>query len=362
MVQPALAIEGFCDPKFKAVQDVFAQNWELFAEVGASVAATVDGVPVFDLWGGWADAARERPWQRDTIVVVASTTKGLTGICGNIAIDRGLLDPEAPAATYWPEFAANGKGDVPVKYLFNHTVGLPDLAPGVNILDWEEVVESLAAAAPKWTPGTKLAYHSITYGFLVGELVRRVTGQSLGSFLRSEVCEPLGADAWIGLPEALDERVAELVGADVGGDPQFRRAEIPAGNGHTNARALARIYSALACGGSIDGVHLLSKQAIDDATFASVTGPWEGGLEQVIAMFPALYSLRFSRGFKMNSTFTWMGPNSNAFGDAGSGGSISFADPVARVSFGYAQNAHLGPEAGINSRPGRVIQALYECL
>jgi CubicO group peptidase (beta-lactamase class C family) len=354
-------IEGFCDPQFKAVQDAFVENWDLFAEVGASVAATVDGKPVFDLWGGWSDAAKTRPWDRDTIVVVASTSKGLTGICGNMVIDRGLLDSEEPAATYWPEFAANGKGDVPVKYLFNHTVGLPDLPEGVDILDWEAMVTALAAAAPKWTPGTKLAYHAVTYGFLVGELVRRVTGQSLGTFLRSEVCEPLGADAWIGLPEALDDRVAEVVG-DYYDSPEFRRAEIPAGNGFTNGRALARIYAAVACGGSVDGVHLFSKQTIEDATFASVTGPWEGGLEQVAALYPTLYTLRFARGFKMNSSFTWMGPNSNAFGDAGSGGSISFADPTARVSFGYAQNAHLGPKADIKSRPGRVIQALYDAL
>jgi CubicO group peptidase (beta-lactamase class C family) len=355
-------IEGFCEPQFKAVQEAFAENWELFAEVGASVSATVDGKPVVDLWGGWADAAKTRPWERDTIVVVASTSKGLTGICGNMVIDRGLLDPEEPAATYWPEFAAAGKDRVPVKYLFNHTVGLPDIPEGVNLLDWDEMVGALAAAAPKWEPGTKLAYHSVTYGHLVGELVRRVTGKSLGTFLRDEVCEPLGADAWIGLPEALDDRVAEVVGDYPSADLGFRRAEIPAGNGHTNGRALARIFSALACGGSVDGVHLLSPQTIEDAVFSSVTGPWEGGLEQVVAMFPTLYTLRFARGFKMNSTFTWMGPNSNAFGDAGSGGSIAFADPRSRVSFGYAQNAHLGPKATIDSRPGRLISALYDAL
>jgi CubicO group peptidase (beta-lactamase class C family) len=359
-----VSIDGFCDLQFKAVRDAFAENWELFAEVGASVAATVDGRPVVDLWGGWADGAKTRPWDRDTIVVVASTSKGLTGICGNMVIDRGLLDPEEPAATYWPEFAANGKEQVPVKYLFNHTVGLPAIPDGVNLLDWDETVAALAAAAPQWTPGTKLAYHSVSYGYLVGELVRRVTGKSLGTFLRTEVCDPLGADAWIGLPESLDDRVAEVVGTFLGSDkPEFRRAEIPAGNGHTNARALARIFSAMACGGEVDGVRLCSEQAIEDATFSSVTGPWHGGgLEQVIAMFPALFTLRFSRGFKMNSTFTWMGPNSNAFGDAGSGGSIAFADPQRRISFGYAQNAHLGPEATIDSRPGRLISALYDAL
>lgn len=361
----AIGIDGFCDPAFEAVRAVFAENWELFDELGASVAATVDGRPVIDLWGGWADVNRTRPWERDTIVLVASTSKGLTGMCGNMVIERGLLDPDAPVARYWPEFAACGKGDVPVRHLFDHSVGLPDVPKDAEITDWNSVVTGLANATPQWEPGTAHAYHSATYGHLVGELVRRVTGRTLGTFLQEEVCQPLGADAWIGLPAEFDHRCAELAGSAFPTDVGWRRAEIPAGNGHANARALARIYSVLACGGQLDGVHLLDQGTIDDALSAWRVGPWFGWTDELraaVGVPEELFELRFARGFALNSRFAYMGPNDAAFGYGGSGGSFSFADQEAKVSFAYAQNAHLGQGQQRETRSGRVIEALYDAL
>ena len=362
-----VTIEGYCDPGFENVRDVFAENWELFDEVGASMGVTVDGRSVVDLWAGWSDAAKTRVWQADTIVVTASTTKGLTGLCGNMLIDRGQLDPKAPVAEYWPEFAQNGKEGVLVEHLFNHTAGLPNMPRDVALDDWDGVVEALAAKRPRWEPGTAHSYHAITYGYLVGEVIRRLTGRTVGTFLREEVCEPLDVDAWIGVPPELDDRCAEICGQTGGLESlALRRCEIPAGNGYTNGRSLARIFGALACGGEIGGVRLLSKATIDEAVAKWVTGPWIGFDESLFepdGPIPrSTFGLRFARGFMRSSEMSWMGPNQAAFGSAGSGGSIAVADPDAGIGFGYAQNAHLGPLAGIDSRPGRVLQAVYAAL
>lgn len=372
LVRPTPPIEGSADPRFARVREAFAENWAQFAELGASVAVTVDGKPVVDLWGGWADGARTRPWERDTLVIVASTTKGLTGLCGNMLIEQGLLDPEAPVARYWPEYAVNGKEETKVQHLFDHRAGLPDIPAGVSPTDWDAMVQALAAAAPKWPPGTAHAYHSLTYGHLVGELIRRVSGLSVGTYLREKVCGPLEADAWIGAPAELDSRIADVVVA--GDDPAagfgsnslaIRRAEIPAGNGHTNARSLARIYGALASGGAQDGPHLLAPSTLNDATATWTTGRWFGWTDEMMAragVSHEVFGLRFARGFAMNSSFAWMGPNPKAFGSAGSGGSMAFADRDAGVSFAYAQNAHLEQGQQITSRSGRLIEALYESL
>ena len=362
-----LLIEGFCDPRFAKARDLFAENWDLFEETGASVAATLDGKPILDLWGGWADAARTRPWQADTIVLTASVTKGLTGLAGNMLIDRGLLDPEAPVARYWPEFAAGGKATLPVKSLFDHTAGLPNLPEGTRAVDWDLVVEGLAAATPLWEPGTAHAYHAMTFGNLVGELVVRTMGLSVGQFLQKEICGPLGVDAWIGVGPELDSRVAELTGAywPEWATLPWRRLEAPGVNAHTNARALARIFGALACGGALDGVRLIGQRTLEDATAAAVTGRWFGFTDEVVAssgMPAAVFDMRFARGFSMSNPFTWMGPNPRAFGSPGAGGAIVFADPEARLGFGYAQNAHVGLGHEIDSRSGRIIEAIYDAL
>jgi CubicO group peptidase (beta-lactamase class C family) len=306
------------------------------------------------------------------VVIVASTTKGVTGLIGNMMIEQGKLDPEALVGRYWPEYAVNGKEETKVKYLFDHRAGLPDNPPGVDVTDWNAMVAALAASAPKWEPGTAHAYHSLTYGHLVGELIRRVSGETVGTYLRRHIGDPLGIDCWIGLPEAVDGRVAEVVMA--GGPSErsgmwnntaFRRAEIPAGNGHTNARALARLYAVLANGGDKDGVHMITGKTMDEATASYVTCRWFGMTDEMLAAAKVpddVFKVRFARGFALSNDYAWMGPNPKAFGSGGSGGSLSFADRDARLSFGYAQNAHIGMTHDRTTRSGRLIQAVYDSL
>ena len=365
-------IHGFVDPAFEKVREVFVDNWAQFAEQGASVAVTVGGKPVVDLWGGWADAAHTRPWERDSIVVVASTTKGITGLIGNMLIEQGLLDPEAKVGRYWPEYAVNGKEDTLVKHFFDHRAGVPDIPPGAVMTDWDNMTTALAAAAPKWVPGTDLGYHSLTYGHLVGELIRRITGLSVGAYLRRHIGEPLGVDFWIGTPAELDPRVADVVMANGAPEAQmqvnnlaFRRAEIPAGNGHTNGRALARLYGVLANGGTQDGVHLVNDATLDEAIAHPVSGRWFGMSDEWLASRKAsaeVFKVKFVRGFALNNDFAWMGPNPRAFGAGGSGGSMAFADRDAKLSFGYAQNAHIGTTHDRSTRSGRLIQAVYDSM
>ena len=280
---------------------------------------------------------------------------------------RAAVRKSARRSRYGLEFAQNGKQGVLVGHLFDHRAGLPNMPRGVGANAWDGVVSALAAMAPRWEPGTAHSYHAQTYGYLIGEVLRRITGVSAGTFLRREVCEPLGVDAWIGVPPELDDRCAEVCGQALGfAGEAIRRYESPASNGHTNGRSLARIFGAMACGGEIDGIRLLSKQTLDDAIATWVTGPWIGfdmSLLEPDGPIPRnIFGLRFGRGFMRASEMSWMGPNTGAFGSAGSGGSIGVADPVARVGFGYAQNSHQGPLAGIDSRPGRILQALYACL
>src|SRR5262245_17237434 len=297
-------IDGQCDPRFAAVRDTFAAAFEAGREVGASFAATAEGRTVVDLWGGYADAARTRPWQRDTIVNVFSTTKAMTALCAHILVERGLIDLDAPVVRYWPEFAAAGKDTIPVRMLLSHTAGLAAIRERISLdtlYDWDRYAAAIAAQAPWWEPGTANGYHALTFGHLVGELIRRTSGKSVGQFLRDEVTAPLGADFHIGLPASEDDRCGEMIGATAAenaaaglgtpapdslrakvlGNPPlrpdqanttaWRRAEIPAANGHGNARSVARVLSALACGGSVDGVRLLGEQAIPRATWCSAS-------------------------------------------------------------------------------------------
>jgi CubicO group peptidase (beta-lactamase class C family) len=209
-------IHGHCDPRFAAVRTAFEENFRDRGELGAAVAVTVGGETVVDLWGGWADAARTRPWERDTLVNVWSTTKGPTALCAHVLADRGLVDFDAPVAAYWPEFAAAGKEKVLVRHLLSHRAGLSGLREPhslADLYDWELTCARLAATEPWWEPGTRSGYHALTYGFLVGEVVRRVSGLLPGAFLEREVTGPLGVDFTVGLPEQEAGRVAELVHA-----------------------------------------------------------------------------------------------------------------------------------------------------
>ncbi|HEY8768076.1 MAG TPA: serine hydrolase domain-containing protein, partial [Dehalococcoidia bacterium] len=209
-------IKGTCKDRFQRVKEAFAANFEDHGEVGASLAVMVDGEMAVDLWGGYADGQRTRPWERDTIVNTYSTTKGMTAICANQLIEQGRLDPEAPVARYWPEFAQAGKDKLPVKYLLSHKAGLPAVSqtlPREASYDWQPLVDALAAQEPWWEPGTTHGYHAVTFGHLVGEVVRRVSGMTVGNYFRKQVAEPLGIDFYIGFGPELDPRCAEMIPA-----------------------------------------------------------------------------------------------------------------------------------------------------
>lgn len=384
-------IDGDCDPRFIRVREVFLENFASRGELGASIAVTIDNRPVVDLWGGFSDASRSVKWTRDTIVNVYSTTKGLTAIAAHRLVDQGRLDLDAPVATYWPEFAQGGKDKLPVRMLLNHQAGLPavraplpDDAPFV----WDQMVAALAAEKPWWIPGTRHGYHAFTFGWLVGEVIRRISGVTPGTYFRQEIAEPLGLDCHIGLDTKQDSRVAPLLAAPppkpgevspmaaLLADPEsiaakaianppslippvavntrrWRGAEIPAANGHTNARALAGLYSALASGGIADGYHLLSPAAITRChTQESL------GLDAVMGQ-----RSRFSTGFMLSQPGpeTSLGPNPQAFGHPGAGGSIGFADPTTRIGFGYAMN-QMGTGIIIDPRATALISAVYQSL
>ena len=378
------AVQGTCDSRFAAVRDVFAANLAAGREVGASFAATVEGRPVIDLWGGHADAAQTRPWQRDTIVNVFSTTKAMTALCAHRLVDLGRLDLDAPVACYWPEFAAGGKEEIPVRMLLSHTAGLAAVRQPLDVatlLDWERYASAIAEQTPWWEPGTANGYHALTYGHLVGEVVRRVTGTTLGRFFRDEFAGPLGADFRIGLDPVEDVRCGEMIGpsaeeraaagdappppeslrARVLGNPvlrpeiantaAWRRAEIPAANGHGNARSVARVLSVLACGGAVDGIRLL-----DGETIARAIAPQAYDRDLVLG-----FKVKWGLGFMLRAPELPLGPNPRTAGHGGWGGSLGFADLDARVSWAYVMN-RMAPGTAGDTRGFALMTALYSAL
>jgi CubicO group peptidase (beta-lactamase class C family) len=375
-------IEGDCDPRFAAVRDAFAANFEAGREIGASLAATLDGEFVVDLWGGHADAAKTRRWERDTIINVFSTTKAMTALCVHMLVDRGQLDVDAPVARYWPEFAQAGKDRITTRQVLSHSSGLAGIRQQLGteaLYDWTRMTAALAAESPWWEPGTARGYHALTYGYLLGELVQRITGRSLGAFFREEVAAPLGADFHIGLPVSEDARVAELVspsaeehaaaGATTAVDgetlagkvisnpplrpelanrPEWRRAEIPAANGHGNARSVARVMALLACGGELGGTRLLNEQTIARAIEE------QGYTKDLVLGF----KMRWGLGFMLTSRQLPLGPNPRTFGHGGWGGSLGFADLDARVGWAYIMNK-MSPGTSGDSRVAGILGALY---
>jgi CubicO group peptidase (beta-lactamase class C family) len=385
-----LVIHGSVDPRFERVRESFAENFRERGEVGAAVAVTVDGATAVDLWAGHADQARSRPWQRDTIVNVYSTTKGMAALCLLRLVDEGRVDLDAPVARYWPEFAQAGKDAMPVRHLLGHRSGLAavkPLLPDEALYEWSAMTDALAAHEPWWEPGEAHGYHAVTFGWLVGEVVRRVTGRSLGAYFRAEVAGPLGADFHIGLGDEEHDRVAEMSappppeagGVDLGramlsdpeglvaraflnppsmargvNVPEWRRAEIPGANGHGDARSLARVYGALARGGSIDGVHVLSAQGIERCRTELSSGP-----DLVLQI-----RTRFGHGFMLPQPDVpggSFGPSPGAFGHPGAGGSVGFADPDARIGFGYVMN-RMGPHILLDPRATALVDAVYASL
>ncbi|MFF7281016.1 serine hydrolase domain-containing protein [Streptomyces griseorubiginosus] len=381
-------VHGHCDERFTAVRTAFEENFRDRAELGAAVSVSVGGETVVDLWGGWADAARTRPWERDTLVNVWSTTKGPTALCAHILADRGLLDLDAPVAVPWPEFAAAGKEKVLVRHLLSHRAGLSGLREPhslAELCDWELTTERLAATEPWWEPGTVSGYHAFTYGFLVGEVVRRVSGLRPSAFLEREVTGPLGIDFTIGLPEKDAGRAAELVhppvvssseqaaifaqltpaalaaltnpvaGAAEANTPEWRAAEIPAANGHGTARAVAALYGIFAGRGSYGGHRVLSPEA------AERVREGQGSCRDLVLGIGLGSDTELGLGLWLSGADGSYGPNPRAFGHDGFGGSCGLADPESGVSLGYVMN-RMGPHIANDPRKTALVDALYSAL
>jgi CubicO group peptidase (beta-lactamase class C family) len=378
-------IHGWCDGRFAGVRNALALNFHEHGEVGAAVAVTIEGKLVVDLWAGWVDRDRTRAWQRDTLVNVFSVGKAMAALSLLMLVERGQIDLDAPVARYWPEFGACGKSAVTVRVLLSHRAGLPAVRhplPSLAMYDWGLMASALADEEPWWEPGGQHGYHVNTFGFLVGEIVRRVSGESIGTFFRRQVAGPLAADFHFGIGPEHDERIADYFFADeppqivaVDDDEErrfllrcvyvnpagisglgtvntrdWRAAEMPSTNGHANARAVARIYSALACGGAVDGIRLLDAQTIEHAI-----GEASAGLDVVLRR-PS----RFGLGFQLTQPASPLGPNPRSFGHFGAGGALGFADPDARLSFAYTMNL-AGPRF-LNPRTRALIAAVYAAL
>jgi CubicO group peptidase (beta-lactamase class C family) len=388
-MQAAIEIQGSTDPRFRAVEDAFRENFSRFPEVGAALCVYVDGRPVVDVWGGYADAERTRPWQRDTLVNVWSTTKGITATCAHRLAGESKLDLDSPVATYWPEFAQNGKESVLVRHLLCHQAGLcathQPLPPG-SAYNWQFMTDTLAAEEPWWEPGTKNGYHAFTYGWLVGEVVRRVSGKSIGAYWRDEIAGPLGLDFHIGIGPEEDHRIADCLQStsmeDLSGplvkamqdptsltfralttppDPflpgainsrEWRAAEIAAANGHGTARSIAKLYAALSLGGELDGFRVMTASALERATTEAAYAA-----DEVL-----IWPMRWALGFGMGSEGVYIGPNPRSFGHSGAGGSLGYADPDARIGFGYTMNQMLPSDTLEDRRWRPLLDALYAAL
>jgi CubicO group peptidase (beta-lactamase class C family) len=379
-------IGGSCDPRFALLRSEFETNFRERGELGAAVCVALDGIVVADLWGGWADLRDRQPWRQDTLVNVFSVGKGLLAVCLANLAGRGLLDADALVIRYWPEFGAAGKDDVTARQLLSHQAGLPAVRqqlPAGSGLDWPFMTSLLAAEEPWWRPGAGHGYHVNTFGYLAGELIRRITGTSVGEFLRREVAGPLGADVHIGLAAADQARVAEFRWPDRAADqaatqsdvvpghemalnayfnpPDFsgvgvvntaawRSAQVPSANAHATAAGVARIYTALALGGAVAGARVVTEGALADATQEQVYG------EDLVLERPT----RFGLGFQLTYPERQIGNGPRCYGHFGAGGSVGFCDPDARLAFGYVTN-QMGPRWR-NLRNKALIDACYACL
>ena len=392
--------DGLCKPGFERVAEAFKKNFDSNGEIGASVCLTVGGETVVDLWGGIANPKTGAAWAKDTVSVVFSCTKGATALCAHVLASRGKLDLDAPVVELWPEFGQHGKERVTTRMMLDHSSAVPALRAPVKDsgpFEWDYMTERLADEVPFWPPGTRNGYHGFTFGWTVGEMVRRASGQSLGTFFREEVAKPLGLDFWIGLPEEIEPRVAPITPyvykaadavtpfmRDLGTDKQSiaslfffnvgawrtkganaresHAAEIGAANGVTNARGLAGMYAPLANGGGkfVDGKTLarmgeVSMATHDDATLRIPTRFALGFMKSMDNRKRSLGAKLF--GEDVDSVIL----GSAAFGHVGAGGSLGFADPAAGLSFGYTMN-RMGPGLLMNERGQALIDAAYLSL
>ena len=366
-------IHGTTDPRFAALRDAFAANFADGLDQGAGFAVVAEGRLVVDLWGGHGDAAGARPWARDSLVNVWSTTKGVVALATAMLVERGRLDYEAPVARYWPAFAVGGKGAMTVGCMLSHQGGLPGCDRPMTLDDLnagQPFVDCLAAMTPLWPPGEDCVYHALTFGHLVGELLRRIDGRTMGAFIAEEIAGPLDAAFYLGLPEAEDGRAVEIIagpGSDdttsranrnayarisyrnppdhpaMANSRAWRAAEIAGGNGQGEARGLARIY------GAVD-------RLLGPETLAAATGMRFRGVESAFD-FP----IAFAAGFMLNLDGLF-GPSPRAFSHSGWGGSFAFADPDAGLSVAYVMNRMLGFDDAPDPRRTRLLDALYGAL
>lgn len=373
-------IHGECDPRFEQTREVLASSIAEGADLGASFAVTIEGEPVVDIWGGHLDETRTTPWRKDTIVNVYSTTKTMSFLCALVLADRGELDFDADVARYWPEFGVAGKAQVKVWHVMDHAAGLSGMdvpVAGEDLYDWDKMTALLAAQAPWWEPGTATAYHALTQGYLIGEIVRRVSGKSIGRFFQDEIAGPMGADFFIGVPDTEFARIGDLVPPSdprpsAPGDPDsiaartfrnpgvsalasrtpaWRQAEIPAANGHGNARSVAMIQAALACGGAANGVRLFS-----EATAKSVMVERIGGEDMALGT-----PVHFGLGFGLNAADVPLSPNEHVCYWGGWGGSVILIDQDARMTISYVMNKMHDGLTG-DMRSVNLVAAVYGAL
>jgi CubicO group peptidase (beta-lactamase class C family) len=377
------AVNGHCDSRFDKVADALADELSTGNEVGAAIAVDIDGESVLDVWGGHTDAARTLPWNRDTIVNVWSSTKTVTSLAALMLADRGLLDLDAPVATYWPEFAANGKHDVMVRHLLSYTSGVAGWQEPMtteDLFDWDTATSRLAAQAPWWEPGTASGYHALNYGFLVGELVKRTANKSLRDFVRDDIARPLGADFQFGAAPDDYGRIAELIPpppfdvpfdqlpedspmrktltnpapeAAIAHTTAWREADLGAVNGHGNARSLARMLSPISLGGTVNGVELLSAPTIDRIFDVQSHGP------DLVLGAPLKMGIGY--GISTPEVIPFLPADEKICFWGGWGGSMVLMNPGRRTTATYVMNK-MGQGTLGNERTARYAQLIYEAL
>ena len=376
-------LQGHCDARFDKVADALAQAIDTGEEVGAAIAIDVDGGLVVDLWGGYADEARTRPWERDTIVNVWSSSKNVTALAGLMMIDRGLIEPDTRVAEVWPEFGANGKQDILFWHFLTHSSGVSAWEQPVtpeDVLDWDKSTAMLAAQAPWWEPGTATGYHALTHGHLIGEVVRRLSGKPMKQFVADEIAAPLGADFQIGARPEDDARIADIIAPAnpfegippmeewteqmlktftgpapdplIANTAAWRGADVGAANGHTNARALAKILSAISLGGTVDGVQLLRPDTVERIFETRVDGP-----DLVLAG----HHLRMGLGYGLPSPAIPYIPDGKIAFWGGWGGSWETMNPASRTTITYVMNK-MGPGIEGSARTDRYFRLIYDAL
>lgn len=377
---PTLPIDGYCHPQFEAVRLAFIKNMASESEIGAAVSIVLHGQTVVDLWGGYRDVNYTSPWQQDTLVCVMSVTKAIASLCLLVLADRKQIDLDKPVAEYWPEFAQAGKEHITVRCLLAQLAGIPvvDAAPAGSLYDTELIAQALEQQKPLWKPGTTPCYHSFTHGPLCQKIIEKVTGKSMGQYLREDVLAPFNIEFYIGLSEDEISRCADIIlsqaipslekmrqpdtlmhrawrpmpnAENLFQEAQFRKTQFASGNGHSNARAVAQIYGILAQGGSAEGKSLLSKTTLDDA----IIEQWDA-VEKITNRH-----FRYATGFMLNNPYFKVGDNPRSYGHPGLGGSIGFADPDAGIGFGYCCNRiHAIEDTGPFA--GALISALYDAI